>query len=126
VSVIKLKDIEPAAQGTGCESGFVVHVEVLGRNHTIACEVKSDVRPDDLLSDSGHTQDDEAGTRVIIAPYLSPEAQALCKASHAGFLDLEGNARIALGEVFIGKQSVAHRRVHPLATSHTKATALVN
>ena len=45
-------------------------------------------------------------TLVLIAPYLSPEAQALCKESHAGFLDLEGNARLSVGEVFIGKRSM--------------------
>jgi hypothetical protein len=58
-------------------------------------------------------------TPVIIAPYLSPESQALCKESQAGFLDLEGNARLALGEVFIVKRTLpyqnpsAHRATAP-------------
>jgi hypothetical protein len=49
-------------------------------------------------------------TPVLIAPYLSPEAQTLCKERDAGFLDLEGNARLSPGEVFIGKRSMnVHR-----------------
>jgi hypothetical protein len=40
-------------------------------------------------------------TPIFIAPYLSPEAQALCQEHSVGFLDLEGNARIAFDGVFI-------------------------
>ena len=39
--------------------------------------------------------------RLVIAPYLSPEAQALCKENQIGFLDFEGNARITVGDFFI-------------------------
>ena len=50
------------------------------------------------------------GPRVLIAPYLlPPEAQALCKERSASYLDLEGNAHLAFGEVFIGKRSVPGR-----------------
>ena len=40
-------------------------------------------------------------TPLLIAPYLSPEAQALCRDQGVGFLDFEGNARIAFGGVFV-------------------------
>ena len=47
---------------------------------------------------------------VLIAPYLSPEAQALCNESKTGFIDLEGNVRLALGEVFIVKRTMPTSR----------------
>ena len=43
-------------------------------------------------------------TPVFIAPYLSPEAQALCRAQDVGFFDLEGNTRLCFGSVFIERQ----------------------
>jgi len=40
-------------------------------------------------------------TPIFIAPYLSPEAQTLCREHEVGFLDLEGNARLVFDGVFI-------------------------
>jgi len=111
VSAVKLKEIthEPLARGRAAE--ILVHIDVHGRSHTLACEVNRDTRPSSVRASLRKLQDCAAhlageATPVLIAPYLSPEAQALCKESHAGFLDLEGNARLSLGEVFIGKRSV--------------------
>jgi hypothetical protein len=119
VSAIKLKEMkrEPLARGRASE--FVVHIDVFGHSHTLACEVNPDSRPYKVRASLKKLQDCAAhlageATPVLIAPYLSPEAQALCKESHAGFLDLEGNARLSLGEVFIGKRSL-HQ--HPAAPS---------
>jgi hypothetical protein len=73
--------------------------------------VNADTRPSKVRASLRKLQECAAHlagetTLVLIAPYLSPEAQTLCKESHAGFLDLEGNARLSLGEVFIGKRSM--------------------
>jgi len=113
VSTIKLKEIQhPAAIGERTE--FVAYVEVCGRSHTLACKVNTNGHPkyvrealDELHE--GAIQFCENAIPVLIAPYLSPEAQALCKEANAGFLDLEGNARIELGEVFIGKRALPAR-----------------
>ncbi|HOI53266.1 MAG TPA: hypothetical protein PLN02_12870, partial [Azonexus sp.] len=43
-------------------------------------------------------------TPVFIAPYLSPAVRQLCVENGVSFLDLEGNARIAFGGVFIERQ----------------------
>jgi hypothetical protein len=122
VSVVKLKDIKSEAHGDD-DIGFVAHVDVLGRSHTLACEVRSSVQPEGLRTALRDGQGNASSTRIIIAPYISPEAQALCKESHAGFLDLQGNARIALGEVFIGKRSVAPRAAQQIPTIPTNAAA---
>ncbi|MFP5205038.1 MAG: hypothetical protein ACLGP3_05730 [Acidobacteriota bacterium] len=108
VSVIKLKGIRREAQGA-----VLAHVDVLGHTHTLACEVRTNTGPENLRNALRELHDDAAhfhdAVPVLIAPYLSPEAQALCKENHAGFLDLEGNARLALGEVFIGRRAPTHR-----------------
>ncbi|MBC7052256.1 hypothetical protein G6O46_24925, partial [Salmonella enterica subsp. enterica serovar Enteritidis] len=41
---------------------------------------------------------------IFIAPYISPEAQALCNEFEVGYLDLVGNARIVFDTVFIERR----------------------
>lgn len=117
VSAIKLKEMKHEARGRAGE--IVARINVYGHSHTLACEVNCDTRPSKVRASlkklqicAAHFAGD--ATPVFIAPYLSPEAQALCKQSRAGFLDLEGNARLTLGEVFIGKRSLYHQ---PVASS---------
>lgn len=110
VSAVKLKDMKHERLARGRAAEILVHIDIYGHSHTLACEVNPDTRPSRVRASLRKLQDCAAHlagetTPVLIAPYLSPEAQALCKESHAGFLDLEGNARLSLGEVFIGKRS---------------------
>ncbi len=110
VSAVKLKEMKRESPAHGRAAEILAHVDVYGHSHTLACEVNADTRPSKVRASIKKLQDCAAHlagetTMVLIAPYLSPEAQALCEASHAGFLDLEGNARLSLGEVFIGKRS---------------------
>ena len=111
VSAVKLKEMksEPPARGRAAE--ILVQIDVYGHSHTLACELNADTRPSKVRASLKKLRDCAAhlageATPVFIAPYLSPEAQAICKESHAGFLDLEGNARLSVGEVFIGKRSM--------------------
>lgn len=108
VSVIKLQEIRRGAGGP-----MLAVVDVLGHSHTLACEIEPNAQPESLRTAldglrNGAAQCGSAATPVLIAPYLSPEAQALCKERSASYLDLEGNARLALGEIFIGMR--AHGR----------------
>jgi hypothetical protein len=132
VSVIKLKDV---CCGSSCRDGgleILVHAEVFGHSHTLACKVKTPRNTDQVrtaLRNVHKTAADHGGnaTPVLIAPYLSPEAQELCKEARAGFLDLEGNARIVLGEVFIGKRSLPCRNAdRPAALPPHASTHLTN
>ncbi len=114
VSTFKLKEIRCASDASQSETGFLVCVDVLGHSHTLACEVKANVNPRNLRATlrelhecAAHVSGD--ATPVLIAPYLSPQVQAMCKECGAAYLDLEGNARLALGEIFIVKRMFAHR-----------------
>jgi hypothetical protein len=109
VSVIKLKEIRHQSKGP-----MIACVEVLGHSYTLACEIKLAGEGESLRNALRELRNDlsccdGAATPVLIAPHFSPEAQALCKESATGYLDLEGNARLALGEVFIGKRSMPCR-----------------
>jgi hypothetical protein len=112
VSVIKLKEIRREPHGP-----MLARVDVLGHSHTLACDIEPNGQPDTLRAHlrelhNGARQYDGAATPVLIAPYLSPEAQAVCKECSAGFLDLQGNARLALGEFFIGKRTLTSSSTH--------------
>jgi hypothetical protein len=130
VSTIKLREIRHQSPQTGQDRGLTAYVDVVGHHHTLACGVPCDGQPGHVRSALEELRQGAArmpgdATPVIIAPYLSPESQALCKESKAGFLDLEGNARLALGEVFIVKRTLPthnpHRATTPWATRGTMA-----
>ncbi|KHK48572.1 hypothetical protein PI87_27780 [Ralstonia sp. A12] len=117
VPVIDHVDVQ--TQGADAVVDIVAQADVMGKNHTLLCEVESSGQPryarmallqlrDELAHRGG------AVPPVLIAPYLSPEVQALCREQGAGFLDFEGNARLMFGSVFIERQvaskPVAERR----------------
>lgn len=119
VPAIKLLTDDHAALGADCGIDIVAPVEVSGRRHTLVCEVKASGQPRHVRPALLHLRDFVArqaqdATPIFIAPYLSSEAQALCREQEVGFLDFEGNARLAFGTVFIERQvaskPVAERR----------------
>jgi len=111
ISTVKVREIRQEPTGGLGKGGLTAYVDVFGHCHQLACEIQSDGQPRQLRSVFEQMRAMPAGKRgdatpVIIAPYLSPEAQEICKQNQAGFLDLEGNARLSVGEVFIVKQSL--------------------
>ena len=107
VPTITLVDIETEASNR--EQNVVVsHIEVGGKPHTLVCEVKSTGQPRHvrtaLLQLRDYAANHERSIPVFVAPYLSPESQALCREGGVGFLDLEGNVRIVFDGIFIERQ----------------------
>lgn len=85
---------------------FLVSITVSGRPRKLVCEVKSNGQPRyvrtallELRNYIAHHGSDI--TPILIAPYLSVEAQAMCREQAVGYLDLEGNARLAFDGVFM-------------------------
>jgi Transcriptional regulator, AbiEi antitoxin, Type IV TA system len=119
VPAIELLGIEHEAYGSGRGADIVAHINAFGRRHVLVCEVKSTGQPRHVrtgllqLRDymAHHAQD---GMPLFIAPYLSLDAQTLCREQGVGFLDFEGNARLIFDGVFIERQvaskPVAERR----------------
>lgn len=101
--------LEVRRQKPNAAVDLVAQLQVMGKTHTLICEVKSSGQPRHArvallqLRDELVRRGDDA-TPVFIAPYLSPDVQALCRAQGAGFLDFEGNASLVFGSVFIERQ----------------------
>lgn len=121
VPALKLQDIKVEQQDSGRVIDILAHVDVSNRHHVLACEVKASGQPRHVrmallqlrnyIANRGSEM-----TPIFIAPYLSPEAQALCREQQVGFLDLEGNARLVFDGVFIerivsSKPSVERREL---------------
>lgn len=106
VPATELVSIEQEPLGPDRGIDIVAHVELAGRRHTLIGEVKSSGQPRHVRVAllqlrnylAHHGQD---ATPILIAPYLSPEAQALCRDEEVCFLDLEGNVRLLFDTVFI-------------------------
>ena len=113
VPSIKLKDLESEFQGSDGQVDIVARLSIAGKRHTLACEVKADGQPRhvrvallQLRNYMAHLAGD--ATPVLIAPFLSSQAQALCREQGVSFLDLEGNVRLVFDGIFI-ERSVAER-----------------
>ncbi len=97
-----------AASGVS-EIDILVHFDAAGRQHRLACEVKANGQPRYVRAAasqlSRYVARQSPGTiPILIAPYLSPHAQSICRAEGVGFLDLEGNARLVFDGVFIERE----------------------
>jgi hypothetical protein len=110
MSGVNVKGMQRASAESGWPAGILAHIDVFGHDYTLACAVEPDGEPHrvraalrDFVTCAPHLC--KNATQVIIAPCLSSEALAACKEADAGFLDLEGNARLYVGEAFIDKRS---------------------
>ena len=111
ISAIKIKHIDIDLPAPDLKVDILVHLDVYGHSHTLVCRVEASGRPDhvrtaleELCAHTGGV--DTKATAVFIAPHISEEAKALCGANRTGYLDLEGNAHLDLGEVFIVKRTL--------------------
>src|ERR1700693_385241 len=106
VPTISIRDIKVESLTSDRVIDILAHVTVADRHHALICEVKANGQPRharmavlQLRNYVAHLGGDT--TPIFVAPYLSPEAQALCREHDVGFLDLEGNARLVFDGVFI-------------------------
>lgn len=109
VPAIKVLDIGQEVADAGQQVDILVHLEAAGRQHTLACEVKANGQPRYARAVLSQLRSYVAGQPpgtipVFVAPYLSPNVQALCREQGIGFLDLEGNVRLTFDGIFIDRQ----------------------
>jgi len=123
VSSIKTRDIkfQPAHRKTD----ILAEINVLGRNHKLVCSV-ADGEPEGVrkalekLRTSADNKKADA-TPILIAQHMSDGDRALCQQRRVGFLDLDGNARLEVDEVFIGKRSVRNATIPSPASTRLPA-----
>lgn len=105
VSAVELLDIESMRN----DMDLIAHLKVFGKEHRLVCEVKSSGQPRYVRMGLLHLRNYVAHQKqdsipVFIAPYLSPEAQSLCREQDVNYLDLEGNARLVFDSIFIERR----------------------
>lgn len=115
VSQIKLSSIDLDSPRPDLKIDIRAQVDVHGHRRTLLCKVRASGQPDQVRTaleefDVRDAQFSANSIPVLIAPHFSEEGKALCREGNTGFLDLEGNARIDLGEVFIGNRSLSYAR----------------
>ena len=106
IPILQIEGIEAEAVSGDWEPDLIARLLVDGRPHLLICEYKSNGQPRHARSAVLELRNYVAhrapqATPVFIAPYISPAVRQLCEEKGVGFLDLEGNARIAFGGVFI-------------------------
>ncbi len=106
VPILRIESIEPEAVSGEWEADLIARLLVDRRRYLLVCDYKTSGQPRyarsalrALQSCIGHRAPE--ATPVFIAPYISPAVRQLCEENGVGYLDLEGNARIAFGGVFI-------------------------
>ncbi len=122
VSAFKLREIQLEPTGPHGEIDILACIDVFGRSHTLACKITAYEQPHQLHTALYDLRVAAArfgrnAAPVLIAPHLPHEARKLCRENEVGFLDLEGNAHLVSGEVFIAITSVPHFEPQQTAAS---------
>lgn len=135
VSGIKVKEILLESPDRRSVKHIIANIDIFGHNRTLVCEVREStqtLKVRQALKDLSRCIEGcpENTMPILIVPSLSEEAQLLCAQSNAGFLDLKGNVRLVMKEVFIAKRSLPNRgsippSAEPLPTSATARFAHV-
>lgn len=107
VPPVRIDKVELASPNSSFD--ILVRLSLDNRSRILICEVKPigqprHVRAALLQLQKAANSFDPPATPVFIAPYLSAEAQSLCREFDVGFVDLVGNARLAFDTVFIERQ----------------------
>lgn len=112
---VKAIDADADAASGDWRPDLIARLLVDRRPHLLVCEYKPNGQPRyaraALLELRNYmAQRAPEATPVFIAPYISPAVRQLCEEQGVGYLDMEGNARIAFGSIFI-ERMVANKPV---------------
>lgn len=124
IPILKVVSIDTDGMSNAWEPNLIARLLVGGQPHMLICEFKSNGQPryarSALLELRNYiTHRAPQATPVFIAPYISSAVRQLCEDMNVGYLDLEGNARIAFDGVFIervvaGKPAAEQRELKSL------------
>jgi Transcriptional regulator, AbiEi antitoxin, Type IV TA system len=108
IPVVDLHSLEIESPAQDQRVDLVASVDIAGEHYVLVCEAKQSGQPRYIRDAIYQLRDylrefPKHATPVVIAPYLSPESRELCFQNGVSFLDLEGNARLVFGTVFIDR-----------------------
>ncbi|MGU7782472.1 hypothetical protein [Burkholderia sp. PU8-34] len=109
VPIVDVDDIRAERQMSDLGIDLIADIRAAGKPYRLLCKLLPNGQPryvkHALLQIREHAA---RGTPdivpILIAPYFSPGTRALCQQHHVGYLDIEGNAQITFGGVFIERQ----------------------
>ena len=120
---IRLKSFKTQTMNHGAHFDLEVRLELDGQQHTLIVEMKANGQPRyareailQLKSIAGHSH--PPATPVLVAPFLSPSTRELCTQEGVSYLDLEGNARLAFGSVYL---EISTPHTPPVARRESKS-----
>jgi Transcriptional regulator, AbiEi antitoxin, Type IV TA system len=97
---------------------FLINLGSGNEGWTLVCEVKSDGQPKNIRYAALQVRDymnrgpkNQHMYPVVIAPYISPASQAICREMEVGYADLAGNSHLAFGDIYVDRQ-VAENPFH--------------
>ncbi len=135
ISAIQVKEMFVDSHERRGGKTILGRVEIHGHVHLLACKVVSSREPERLERAVRELKEIQKKRGAVVMPILIAtdfpgEAEKVCRKSNAGFLDLAGNARIYLDEVFIVRRSMPRHKELPsqaeqLPTSETAHFAQV-
>ena len=106
IPILQVESIKAEAMPGDWPPAMIARLIVEGRKHVLICAYQSNGQPRyarsallELRNYVAHQA--PQATPLFISPYISPAVKLLCEEKGVGYLDLEGNARIAFGGVFI-------------------------
>ncbi len=110
ISGVRLKTVEHEASAPGRAVDLRAHLDIYSHSHTLLCKLKTGGERLEILAAVELLRSHADGisgavTPLLIMPALAPEAQALCRERNIGYLDLEGNVRLMMDEIFIVRRS---------------------
>jgi len=112
VSVVDAVNVIPN-DGAVNSVDFTVEIRSNGITYRLACEILSNGQPRYASSAMLHLrhaiiQEGDRTVPLLVAPYLSPATRETCKKNHVCYLDMQGNAWISFGGIYIDRE-VAER-----------------
>jgi len=111
---VKSIDVEqPLSRDNGID--ILARVRSGEQDYFLICEFKRNGQPrhareaiNQMKAYLSHSK--QGGVPIFIAPFLTQATQAFCRSENVGYLDLEGNAYIAFGSIYIERETTNRPR----------------
>jgi hypothetical protein len=94
---------------------FILTVRSGAKDRRLVCRAASSGQPrmarEACLELLDYARSDKRDYPVFVAPYISPEAAAICEGYQVGYFDLAGNCRLAFDRVYIRRDGFPNSSV---------------
>lgn len=103
-----IEKVKIIGDGPSMDEGvdYLIQVRIDKTTYVLACETKNNGQPRFVRSAIKTLRSymygrEEILTPVLLAPYLSADSRQICQENNIAFLDMEGNAQLQFGGVYI-------------------------